>query len=108
MFEKLKREDRLRLMRFVCSFVWADLEVQKKERDFVHGMVKRLKLDASEAKQVEKWLQVPPKPEEVDPASVPQEHRQLFLQAARDAITADGVVDDAERETFELLDQLLR
>src|SRR3954468_1571878 len=68
---KLKPKDRLRLMKFVCSFVWADLEVRDSERKFVAKMVKKLKLDKSEAAQVEGWLKLPPKPEEVDPTQIP-------------------------------------
>ena len=61
----LDREDRLRLMKFVCSFAWADLEVRDEERSFVHRMMKRLELDAEEQKLVEEWLEVPPRAEEL-------------------------------------------
>jgi hypothetical protein len=105
---ELAREDQLRLIRFVCSFAWADLHVQDKERKFVRGLVRKLKLAPAEAKQVEAWLKVPPRPEEVDPAEVPLEHRDLFLAAARDVIFADGEVHEEEAATFHLLEQLLR
>lgn len=104
---KLSREDRLRLMRFVCSFVWADLEVKDKERAYVHKLVKRLHLEDDRA-EIEKWLKVPPRPEEVDPAQVPREHRQIFLDAAREVIAADGHVDPEESENLRLLEALLR
>ncbi|MCC6527150.1 MAG: TerB family tellurite resistance protein, partial [Polyangiaceae bacterium] len=35
MLSKLSKTDRMRLMRFVCSFAWADLEVQNEERAYV-------------------------------------------------------------------------
>ena len=35
MLKNLSREDRLQVMRFVCSFAWADLEVQKEEREYI-------------------------------------------------------------------------
>jgi uncharacterized tellurite resistance protein B-like protein len=104
----LSQKDRLRLIRFVCSFVWADLEVHARERDFVHKLVKRLHLDAEEAKHVEEWLKVPPKPEEVDPQRIPLEHRKLFLDTIKQAIAADGKIEPAERESLEVLEQLLR
>jgi uncharacterized tellurite resistance protein B-like protein len=104
----LSKEDRLRLMRFVCSFAWADLHVHKKERELVQKLVKKLKLSAADAEQVEEWLRLPPRPEEVDPTTVPPEHRQLFLTAARDVFTADGEVHAEEEATFALLDELLR
>jgi uncharacterized membrane protein YebE (DUF533 family) len=104
----LSPKDRLRLIRFVCSFVWADLEVHERERAFVHKLVKRLRLDPEEAQQVEQWLEVPPKPEEVDPQRIPPEHRKLFLQTVKQVIAADGRVDEGERESLEIFEQLLR
>ncbi len=105
---ELSKEDRLRLMRFVCSFAWADLHVQEKERKLVRSLVQRLKLGTAEAKQVEQWLKVPPRPEEVDPGQVPLKHRELFLNAAREMIVADGEIHPEEAANYSLLDQLLR
>jgi uncharacterized tellurite resistance protein B-like protein len=106
MLEQLSREDRLRLMKFVCSFAWADLEIQPEERAFVGRMIERLKLQEDRA-QIEAWLRSPPPPEEVDPTRVPRAHRELFLQAVKGVIAADNVVDEAESENLELLEQLL-
>jgi tellurite resistance protein len=106
MLDELSREDRLRLMKFVCCFAWADLEVQDDERAFVDKMIGKLELEADRA-QIERWLKTPPPPEEVDPTRVPRQHRQLLLDAARAVFNADGVIDPKERENFELLEQLL-
>jgi tellurite resistance protein len=106
MLDTLTREDRLRLMKFVCAFAWADLEVQDDEREFVNKLIEKLELEADRA-QIERWLKTPPPPEEIDPTRVPREHRQLFLDAARAVFNADGVIDPKERENFELLEQLL-
>ena len=95
-------------MKFVCSFVWADLRVHEKERAFVRSLVKRLALDEDEAKRVEGWLKLPPKPDEVDPNLVPAKHRELFLLLAREAILADGEIHPEERINFALLEELLR
>jgi uncharacterized membrane protein YebE (DUF533 family) len=108
MLDALDREDRLQLMRFVCSFAWADLEISAREREFIINMVARLDLDEEEQKQVNEWLEMPPSADELDPADIPREHRQLFLDAARALILADGDVDDAEAENLVILDQLLR
>jgi uncharacterized tellurite resistance protein B-like protein len=108
MLEALNRDDRLQLMRFVCSFAWADLEVSKVEREFILTMVIRLGLDAEEQAQVAQWLEVPPRADELDPADIPREHRQLFLDAARAMIVSDGDVDDVEAENLIILEQLLR
>ena len=107
MLDQLDREDRLRLMKFVCSFAWADLEVQDAEREFVARLVRELELDAEETEQVEAWLEVPPAAEELDPSDIPRAHRQLFLDTARAMIVADGKIDRDEAETLILLDALL-
>jgi len=108
MLSKLSRPERLRLMRFVCAFAWADLQIRKEERTFVKRLMDQLELDDSERKQVEAWLKLPPRPEEVDPASVPKAHRQLVLDAARGMIKADGEIAPEEKENLELLEQLLK
>lgn len=99
--------ERMNLMRFVCSFVWTDLRVTQSERDLVMRIAGRLALHDSEVAQVAQWLQVPPDPEDVDPTSVPKEHRQLFLQAAELAVKADGRVVPAERDSLALFRALL-
>lgn len=106
--KKLPREDRMRLMKFICSFAWADLEVRTEERQFVARMIVRLGLDEDEAAQVQRWLDVPPRVEEIDPNAIPHAHRRLFLETAREMIGADGEVSDEEQETLELLEQLVK
>ncbi len=107
MTKRLGREDRLRLMKFLCSFAWADLRVHEKERIFIHQMVRKLSLDESEAAAVEGWLKVPPRADEVDPQEIPPEHRQLFLDAARAVVIADGVIHPNERINLALLEELI-
>jgi uncharacterized tellurite resistance protein B-like protein len=106
--KKLSREDRMKLMKFICSFAWADLEVRTEERQYVARMIVRLHLDEDEAAQVQRWLDIPPRPEEVDPNAIPHAHRKLFLEAAREMIGADGEISEEEEETLELLEQLVR
>jgi uncharacterized tellurite resistance protein B-like protein len=107
MLDSLDRSERLRLMKFVCSFAWADLEIRPEERVFVAGLIERLELDTEEAKQVEGWLKLPPRPESVDPTKIPAEHRQLFIEEIRGVIEADGEVADEERENLDLLEMLV-
>lgn len=104
----LKADDRLRLMKFVCSFVWADLEVRDEERAFVRKLAQKLHLDAMEWEQVLKWLELPPRPEEVDPAQIPRAHRDLFLETAKQVMAADNEVAPDEREHFQLFQALLK
>lgn len=108
MLETLDREDRLRLMKFICSFAWADLEIQDEERDFVNRLVEQLELDDKERDQVEEWLKLPPTADELDPAEIPKAHRQLFLDTARAMIVADGRIDPDEAENFALFELLVR
>ena len=104
----LDRAQRLRLLQFVCSFAWADLEVHPREREFVLRLVQRLELAPDEAKQVQEWLVLPPPLETVDPMQIPAGHRKLFLAAIDGVIAADGAIAPEERESLRLLEQLLR
>jgi hypothetical protein len=106
MLDTLSRDERLRLLEFVCSFVWVDLEVKPAERDFVYRMVRQLGLQ-DEMEVVDGWLRRPPPAEEVDPTRVPRAHRELFLHAAKATFKSDRQFDESEREYMELLEQLL-
>lgn len=107
MVDELSGPDRMRLMRFVCSFAWADLEVQDEERHFVCRLMKELGLDEGEQQQVQEWLKLPPRPEEVDPAEIPPDQRELFLHTVRALVAADQVLAPDERENLALFEQLL-
>lgn len=106
--EELDRASRLRLVRFVCSFAWADLEIQDAERKLVLKLLAELGLDEGERAEAEKWLALPPYPEDVDPLDIPIEHRQIFLNTVLQVIGADGVVDPKEMETLSIFEKLLR
>lgn len=108
MMRSLDRKDRLRLMKFICSFAWADLAIQDEERAFIKRVIKKLDLDADERDMVDEWLEVPPRPEEVDPTDIPIEHREIFRDAARAVVVADGRVDEEESINLALLDSLLK
>jgi tellurite resistance protein len=97
----------MRLMQFVCSFAWADLEIRPEERSFVARLISRLDLDRSEARQVAAWMELPPEPEGIDPTLVPLEHRKLFLESVEGVIHADGEISPEERENLTLFRHLL-
>ena len=103
---RLGREDRLKLLRFVIAFAWADLAISAGEIAYVHRLVERLELEPEEAARVEKWLKSPPQPEEVDPTDIPRQHRQTFIDAVREMATADGEMTEEEKESLELLERL--
>lgn len=107
MLNQLDSASRMRLMKFVCSFAWADLEVRTGERAFVAGLIRRLDLDDSERDQVRAWLEIPPTPEAVDPGLIPLAHRTLFLEEIEGVIISDGEVSPEEHENLELLRELL-
>ena len=103
----LKKTERLRLIRFVCSFAWADLEVRPEERQFIEKIVKRLELSASERREVQEWLRVPPDPDSVDPTQIPQKHRKLFLQVVEELLTSDHELHQEELDHLFLFRKLL-
>ncbi len=107
MLDALDRNTRLTLMRFVCSFAWADLEIRPGEREFVDRMMRRLDLDPAERAEVEGWLKVPPEPEDIDPTHVPLDSRRTFVETLEGLIRADGEVADEELENLELFKVLL-
>jgi len=49
---ELDREERMLLMRFVCSFAWVDLKVTVEERALAAHLISRLELDEDEMIEV--------------------------------------------------------
>jgi uncharacterized tellurite resistance protein B-like protein len=105
--EQLDREDRLRLVKFLCSFAWADLEIRPEERTFVDYVVRSLELSEEDQSKVEGWMSIPPNPEAVDPTRIPLAQRKLFLDSIEGVIAADGEIAVEERENLALLRDLL-
>ena len=108
MFSDLAPPARLKLMKFICAVAWSDLRVSGEERLFVANWIRRLQFTEAERKQVWQWLEVPPAPEEVDPADIPAEHRQLFIEAIGKLVASDQEITPEERESLSLLSQLVR
>ncbi len=105
MLEELSKQDRMRLMQHLCYVAWADGEVQDDERLAIMRLVNEFELDTDEANQVEAWLAKTPEAAP-DPAEIAPEHRQMFVDAARELIMADGRIAPEEREklnVFKLL-----
>lgn len=107
MLDQLDRRDRLRLVEFVCSFAWADFEIQPEERVFIARLIRRLELDEDENLKVQQWLDRPADLDDLDPTSIPAAHRRFFVEAIEGLISADGEISDEERESFEVFQQLL-
>lgn len=101
------RSQKLRLLEFVCSFAWTDLKVQQQERDLVMRAVGRMGLGIDDIKKVEGWLASPPPADEVDPTTIPKEHRKDFFDALVAVARADGRMAPAERDQLALFRELL-
>jgi uncharacterized tellurite resistance protein B-like protein len=106
--KELSRADRMLLMRFVCSFAWADLEVRPEERELVAKLIRQLELDEEERAQIHQWLESPPAADSVDPMDVPKDHRVKFLRAVESMVSVDGEVSPEERESLVVFAQLIR
>ncbi len=107
MLDQLDARERLRLVRFVCSFAWADFEIKPEERVFISRLISRLELGEDENLQVQQWLERPPVLDDLDPTSIPAAHRRLFVEAIEGLISADGEIAEEEHESFEIFKQLL-
>lgn len=105
---ELNRDERMLLLRLMCSFAWVDLEVRATERAFVSRLTQHLGLDEDERRQVEAWLAKPPPAESVDPALVPRKHRMRFIRAIESVIAIDSEISPLEREQLLLFAELLR
>src|SRR5512143_286360 len=107
-FAKLGPRERRKLLQFVASVAWADLTITAGELAYIHRLVSRLQLSADEAREVEQWLKAPPPPEDVDPTTIPRDHRQVFLGAVRELVESDGGASPEEKESVALLEALTR
>ena len=104
----LSSQERMLLMRFVCSFAWVDLKVTREERSLCRRLISRLDLAKEDRAQVKKWLKTSPAPDSVDPLDVPRRHRAQFLRAVESVVSVDLEVTDEEREAVILFAQLIR
>ena len=107
MLERLNQRERMQLLKFVCSFAWADLEIRPEERAFVRNLIERLALEENERATVCGWLEAPPEIESVDPTLVPHEHRRLFLEEIVGVIESDGEIAPEERESLRIFEALV-
>jgi len=108
MLDTLSVDERIQLVRFVCSFAWADLEIREEERTYVANLVRRLGLGDAEQATAEEMLKEPPAPETIDPLTIPVKHRQIFLDSVLGMIAADGEIAEGEALSYNLLQQLVR
>jgi uncharacterized tellurite resistance protein B-like protein len=104
--QNLDSEQRLRLLKLVCTMAWADDEVQYDEKGFIAKLMFQLKMPAAEIRQVKQWLASPPE-DDVKVEDIPPEHRAMFLQVCHGVLSADGVVTDQEKQALARIEALL-
>ncbi len=95
--KELQSEDRLNLLRLVCSMAWADSEIQPQEKGFIAKLIFKIGAPAAEIRQVKKWLEAPPPATDIDPTTIAREEREMFLEACRGVMAADGTVTAEEK-----------
>jgi hypothetical protein len=99
-----RHSEKLQLLRFASSFLWADLEVANSERAFMLELATELDVDEADALAL---LELPPSAEEVDPFRISASLAASVREIALRAIAADGRVARTEIAMFDLLDELL-
>jgi hypothetical protein len=101
----LHAADRLCILRFAASFLWADLSVDLAEHAFLFSLASELGI--VDGPDIIALLTTPPAPEHVDPTRVSPALAATVRDVALRAIASDGRVLPREMELFELLDELL-
>jgi hypothetical protein len=99
--------DRLCILRFAASFLWADLRVDLAEHAFFLALAKELGVPNASLPTVVDMLHSPPDAEDVDPTRVSPALARVVRDVALRAIASDGRVLPREMELFDLLDELL-
>jgi hypothetical protein len=99
--------DRLCVLRFAASFLWADLSVDLAEHAFFVALAEELGVPRAALPDVVEMLHVPPEAEHVDPTRVSPALARTVRDVALRAIASDGRVLAREMELFDLLDELL-
>lgn len=103
----LPSADRLCILRFAATFLWADLHVDLAEHAFFLALAGELGVPRASLPTVVEMLSSPPAPDEIDPTLVSPELAGTVRDVALRAIASDGRVLAPEMELFELLDELL-
>lgn len=104
---RLPASDRLEVLRFAATFLWADLDVAPQEHTFFWDLARELEIPKAQLPAVLDLLDAPPDPASVDPTRVRPEIAEYVRNAALRAIASDGRVEPGEMELFDLLDELL-
>lgn len=96
---------RKKLVQMACVAAWSDLEIRPEERRAIFDLATQLALPGADLAEIKDWLSAPPP--DFDPYDIPNEHRQAFLEAFLEIVTADGRIDPEESEAIRLLRELV-
>ena len=102
----LLQEEKVLIFKFLCVLAWADFLIHPAERKFIEDLSKRLQVGSELEHKIQGWLQHPPRPEDVDPYSIPNEMIELVLEQASMLAVSDGTLDHRELEIIEALHSL--
>ena len=105
--QSLTLQEKLDLLAFASAFAWADLEIQQQEKRIYMALVDEMGLAGNEREIALSLLSSPPRAEQIDPMSIPVEHRTLFLSTAHNIILADNELKATEASLLDLLRSLL-
>ena len=108
-FSDLSTEDRRKLLRLVCSFAWVDHDVDPDERKFILKLIERMDLSELDRRDAIAWLDEQVTAEELAGAvhDVPDAHKRLFVDMARELIKSDNTIADDEAQELALLELLV-
>lgn len=85
----LTEAERVDLVRFLCSFAWADGEVQAQERTVLERVLGGVGLSAEARAKAAAWLLAPPDMDGFDFAAIGADKRALFIDEAFEVAAAD-------------------
>ncbi len=90
--DELTESDRTELMRFLCSFAWADGEVQPQEKTMLERVLGGLNMSPEARAKVEPWLTAPPDVEGRELKAIDDAKREAFIDFAYEVAAADGEI----------------
>ena len=108
MITELTRAERDRLFRVLTAAIWADGEAAPEEIDLLTTVILELGLDKEEMEQAAALLIARPRLEDVRIHEVPMRHRQVLVNAVRDAVLADGELGEEELATVKAIGDALQ
>ena len=108
MITELTRAERDRLFRVLTAAIWADGEAAPEEIDLLTTVILDLGLDKEEMDQAAALLVARPRLEDVRIHEVPMRHRQVLVNAVRDAVLADGELGEEELATVKAIGDALQ